>query len=516
MNSKLGKIFLVLSLILLAAVVLRLAGPEETKHYHLILTGVSKGRLHPYRARFKPHKGQLVGGAAGLSALIKNRVASFGRDPYNLVSVGSELSGTADAYFTRGAAIVSALNGIGVEAMLVGNIEFTFGQKRLSELSEQAEFPFLSSNVTETGPGQIPAYLTPEVILYPGQSIKVGFVGLTPPQTPDLTFAPNVVGLEFAKVETALENRILSLRKAGVDIIVLLTLLNSKKINSRQWKSIVNVRPDVCIMLDYEIEAPRVVRKDGIIIKTISGYNKTKEIDTLDLALRGNPAKIVAFSGSRHVVNHAELIPDKEVAEIVEETTRKVRELKKEKIAEFARDYQRKYYREGPIGNMVADAMKAETGAEVALQNAGGIQNNISSGTFTVGDLFNVLPFDNQLVTMQISGSALLEILSQSASLYRGVMQVSGMSYAFANREEDDYELKWAKINGEPVVATRTYSICTNSFLASGGDNFLGFKQGRNLEYGRIQRDVVKDYLAQFQDEWPVELMVEDRIKIVD
>jgi 2',3'-cyclic-nucleotide 2'-phosphodiesterase (5'-nucleotidase family) len=516
MNSKLGKIFLVFSILLLLVVAFRLAGPEETKHYHLILTGVSKGRLHPYRARFKPHKGQLVGGAAGLSALIKNKVASFGRDPYNLVSVGSELSGTADAYFTRGAAIVSALNGIGVEAMLVGNIEFTFGQKRLSELSEQAEFPFLSSNVTEIGTGQIPAYLTPEVILYPGQGIKVGVVGLTPPHTPDLTFAPNVVGLEFARVEAALKNRIISLRKAGVDLVVLLTLLNSKKINSQQWKSIVNVKPDVCIMLDYEIEAPRVVMKDGVIIKTLSGYNKSKEIDILDLTLRGDPTKIVAFSGARYVVNHAELTPDKDVEKIVQETTTQVRKLKEEKIAEFARDYQRKYYREGPVGNMVADAMRAETDAEVALQNAGGIQNNISSGTFTVGDLFNVLPFDNQLVTMEISGSALLEVLTQSASLYRGVMQVSGMSYSFANRDEDDYELKWAKINGQPLVATRTYFICTNSFLASGGDNFLGFKQGRNLEYGRIQRDVVKDYLAQFKDEWPLELRVEDRIKIVE
>jgi 2',3'-cyclic-nucleotide 2'-phosphodiesterase (5'-nucleotidase family) len=514
MNSLVSRLFLFLSVTLVIVVSVWLFSPEEVRKYHLVLTGISKGRMHPFRARFKPYKGKKMGGAAGISALIKETVASFSGEPFNLVSLGSEISGTADAYFTRGSAIVSALNGLGIELMLVGNIEFTFGQERLRELSREADFAFLSSNVSEGGTGQTPDYLRPEIILYPGRGLRVGMVGLTPPSTPDLTFRGNVAGLEFQTPGIDLKNRIGALRKAGVDLVILLTLYDRERISFEEWKAIADAKPDVCVMIDYAIEEPPPFKKDGVIIKTISGYNKSKEIDVLDLELSADPVSIVSFSGRRFAANHAEIDPDPEVAQIVEKATRKVRALKRHSIAEFAEDYQRQYSQECPIGNMVADAMRAETGAEIALQNSGGIQNNITAGEFTLGDLFDVLPFDNQVVIMDLQGSDLQELFTQSASIRRGILQVSGASYSFTNRSIEDYELKEVLVGNEPIVATKTYSVSTNSFLGDGGDNFLAFRRGRNLRYGRQQRDVVSEYLEKIGREGPIKLSVEGRIKV--
>ena len=514
MNSSIvSRLFLLFSILLVIAVAIWLFKPSDTGRYHLVMTGVGKGRIHPFRAKFEPYRGKRMGGAAGQASIIKETVASFSGEPYNIVSIGSEISGTADAYFSRGSAVVSALNGLGIELMLIGNIEFTFGQERLRELKKEADFVFLSSNIGEAGTGQVPDYISPEVILYPGGGLRIGMVGLSPPSTPDLTAKGNVAGLEFALPGPELKNRIEALRKAGVDIVVLLTLYDRNRISFEEWRGIVSAKPDICVMLDYEIEEPPPFMKDGIILKTLSGYNQSKEIDVLDLEISGHPAKIISFAGRRLAVNHAEIEPDVEMAAIVERATRQVREMKKKKIAEFAADYQREYSQECPVGNLVAEAMKHETGAEISLQNSGGIQNDINSGEFTFGDLFNVLPFDNQVVTMELSGSDLLELFTQSASKRRGILQVAGVTYAFANRSREDYEVKEVLVDGQPIQPQKWYSICTNSFLGEGGDNFLAFRNGRNLRYGRQQRDVVSDYLIMKGREGSIELSTDGRIK---
>ncbi len=513
MSTVFSRLFLFLSVILAVLVALWLFAPSDVNRYHLVLTGVGKGRIHPYRAKFEPYKGKKMGGAAGQSAVIKETVASFSGEPFNIVSIGSEISGTADAYFTRGSAVVAALNGLGIELMLVGNIEFTFGQERLRELAREADFIFLSSNISEGGTGRPPDYINPEAILYPGGGLRVGMLGLTPPSTPDLTARGNVAGLEFLLPGPDLKNRVDALRKAGVDLVILLTLYDRSRISYDEWKAIVAARPDVCVLLDYEIEEPPAIMKDGIVIKTVSGYNQSKEIDVLDLDVSGRPARIVSFSGRRIAANHAEIDPDAKMTLLVNKATRQVKDVKKQVIAEFTNDYQREYSHECPIGNLIADSLRHETGAEIALQNSGGIQSDIDSGEFTFGDLFNVLPFDNQVVQMQISGSDILEILTQSASKRRGILQVSGLSYSFANRGQDDYEVKEVLVGSEPIVATKTYLVGTNSFLGDGGDNFLAFRNGRNLQYGRQQRDVVRDYLQMIGRNGPIDLKTEGRIK---
>jgi 5'-nucleotidase len=115
---------------------------------------------------------------------------------------------------------------------------------------------------------------------------------------------------------------------------------------------------------------------------------------------------------------------------------------------------------------------------------------------------------------MDLQGSDLQELFTQSASIRRGILQVSGASYSFTNRSIEDYELKEVLVGNEPIVATKTYSVSTNSFLGDGGDNFLAFRRGRNLRYGRQQRDVVSEYLEKIGREGPIKLSVEGRIKV--
>jgi 2',3'-cyclic-nucleotide 2'-phosphodiesterase (5'-nucleotidase family) len=396
--------------------------------------------------------------------------------------------------------------------MLIGNIEFTFGQERLKELAAESDFPFLSSNIHESGTEHTPSYISPELILTPGRGLKIGIVGITPPNTPDLTSKGNVLGLDFLPPDSSLKKRIANLRQASADLVVLLTLYDKERISPNEWTAIADAQPDICVMLDYQVDNTAAIMKDGIIVKTVSGYNKSKEVDVLDLELSSKPTKILSFAGRRIAVNHGEIDPDKKVQEIIDSETRQVGSIKEKVIGSFAGDYKRMFSEECPIANMIADAMRDSTGAEIAIQNSGGIQNNIQEGEMTFGDLFNVMPFDNQLVTMNLSGSDLMELFTNSASIRRGILQVSGCSYKFANRGFNDYDLKEVLLNGSPIVATETYNVTTNSFLADGGDNFLAFKRGRNLRYGLQLRDAVQKYIKKQSQKGPIELSVEGRV----
>lgn len=121
------------------------------------------------------------------------------------------------------------------------------------------------------------------------------------------------------------------------------------------------------------------------------------------------------------------------------------------------------------------------------------------------------MPFDNQMVTMQLTGSEIEELLRISASLQRGLLQVAGASYEFSLRPEGNV-LDSFMIGGAPVDPDRTYSVCTNNFLADGGDNFTPFRKGRQVQYGRQQRDVVSEYVARNSADAPLRLSTDGRI----
>jgi len=504
-------VFFLLGTLLLAATIWWLVKPLGQQRLHLVFTGLSKGHIQPFLARFAPYKDQLMGGAAHKAAKLQELVASFSGEPFCIFSAGSEISGTADAYFTRGTAVIEALNSYRLDAMLVGNLEFTFGHTRLEELGKIARFPLLSSNITEEGSEASPPFIHSELLLSPGNGLRVGVLGLTPPTTPELTARGNVNGLRFLPPGPELAAQITRLRGKGADIVVLLTLTDRERVGQPEWDAIVAAKPDVISMVDFNVDAPPPVRQDGIVIKTVSGYNQGKELDVLDLELLPGTG-VISFHGRRIPIESNRVTPDPMVETLLQKAVGDITRIKTEQIGSFAADYERKYDLECPIGNLVADAMRTLTGADVALQNSGGIQSNIRRGPFTLGDLYNVLPFDNQIVTMSLSGQDLLEVLTTAASLRRGVLQISGGSYTFANRSNDDFELKDVTIGGKPLEPGQGYKVAVNSFLSEGGDEFRGFKRGRSREYGPIQREAVKAYIATMCASGPLDLRVEGRI----
>ena len=123
--------------------------------------------------------------------------------------------------------------------------------------------------------------------------------------------------------------------------------------------------------------------------------------------------------------------------------------------------------------------MRAVTGADLALQNNGGLRAELPQGTVTRSDLYEVMPFDNTIVTVELTGAEIRRLLEEGLMRER-VMQVSGIRYRF-----DLGRLSGSRVTalldgeGRPLDERRTFRVAVNDFMAAGGDDLATLTQAR-------------------------------------
>jgi 5'-nucleotidase len=170
---------------------------------------------------------------------------------------------------------------------------------------------------------------------------------------------------------------------------------------------------------------------------------------------------------------------------------------------------------ESTLGAVIADAFLAgtsdssygERAAQIAFTNPGGLRSDLSNLAVTFGQLFNVLPFNNSLVTMDLTGAQILRLLEQQWERPQPaggrILPVSnGFSYTWDARQPEGAAPGKGqrvvpgslRLQGEPIAMERSYRVTVNSFMASGGDALSVFKQGRNVQEGENDLVVAKLY----------------------
>ncbi|WP_284013084.1 bifunctional metallophosphatase/5'-nucleotidase [Halobaculum litoreum] len=165
------------------------------------------------------------------------------------------------------------------------------------------------------------------------------------------------------------------------------------------------------------------------------------------------------------------------------------------------------YHRESNYGNLITDAMRERTGADVAITNAGGIRSNAvyGPGPITGGDVFNTLPFANTLVTVELTGEELVETLaSQVITLESDTgrafgeeisQQVSGVRFEWVPHEGVDERVRDVRVGGEPLDPEATYEVAVNSFIAAGGSGYPLADKPRVAETDVLLATAVVEYL---------------------
>jgi len=154
------------------------------------------------------------------------------------------------------------------------------------------------------------------------------------------------------------------------------------------------------------------------------------------------------------------------------------------------------------------------TNAQFSFMNPGGIRADLDAGDVTWGDLFAIQPFANDLVSMDLTG-AQIDLLLEQQWLNQNppkILKVSGLTYTWdASRPIGDRVIEIRDGANNVLNPATTYRVTVNSFMASGGDNFVVLPLGTNRVVGPVDLDALVQYIGSLSQ--PFTAQIEGRIQ---
>ena len=427
--------------------------------------------LHPVKRKIG-NKDVEFGGVDRLIGGLKAARTAAG--PGTLVLyAGDAIQGTPFSTFFKGEVTFGLLDGV-IDYMVPGVHDFDYGQDNLNNLTGKSKFKVLSANIFNK---DAKPFTGVDYVIKDIDGIKVGIFGLTMRITEILQSARNIEGLNFGPVEDAARAAVMAMRGQGVDFVIALTHQGIEE-DKKLARAVDGINLIVGGLSHTVLTNGFLVFDTWIAQAGYRGEHFGK------ITVRYDKEKKRIISISPEIVNvTAEMPADAEVAKVVDKYSKELKSKldvvvsKSDVLLEGSRNKVRG--NETNLGNLLADILKRETGADMCIINSGVIRASINPGPVRVADVLNVLPYPNNVSTVRLTGKAIYRIIEKSAATNPGegrFLQVSGgLQYKIKGRT-----LAELKFNGRDLDENRVYTVATSDFLADGGDNYPEFKQDRD------------------------------------
>jgi 5'-nucleotidase len=475
------------------------------------------------------------GGLALLGGYVRNVRSARLQDGGGvlLVDSGDMFQGTLESNLNEGAAVVRAYNALGYAAAGIGNHEFDYGPVGADETPQKpgedprgalkaraasARFPFLAANTIDNATGK--------PVVWPNvrpsarvevRGVKIGFIGVTTPDTPALTIGANVVGLTFAPLAPVITREATALRARGATVVIVLAHAGGRcaKVDEPndlsscdQMAEIVQAARELPAGLVDMIAAGHTHQAmahevSGIAI--VEAYSTGRSFSRVDLTINRSTRKVTGkrifppqdLCGREDAATRtcdpaappgAVLVParyenrlvrpDPAVAAAIAPAVRKAAAVKNEPIGvsletRFPRGDQQN---ETALADLIADGTLASVpGADVAVNNGGSLRTDLPAGPLTYGSIYEVYPFDNRIVTMSLTGDQLTRIiaynLERKVAPYE-LLPIAGFKVD-AKCESKMLRVTLTRSTGVPIRADDRLTVATSDFIAGGGDGIV-------------------------------------------
>ena len=429
--------------------------------------------------QFTPADGGKRGGLARVMTIKKEAIKE---NPNTIMTLGGDtLSPSVETRTYKGAQMIDAWNRLGLDISVFGNHEFDLKKADLLERMKESKFPWLGANVLDTKTGK-PFGDTPPYLIRTIGGVKIGFIGLLLPETKETSSME--ADLNVVDFCTTARRLVPKMRKAGANVVIGLThmfMYQDKKLAG-------------CADLDLILGGHEhtLLQSSAHGTPIFKMWADSREVGRFDLYVNKKTGRLESMDWA--VIPITDEIPDApEFAPVFE----KYRDLL-EKVAvrigatdveldALSRSVRTK---ETNIGNFIADAYRNAAGADVALVNGGSIRADMtySPGPLTVRDVLSMLPFNNPIVKVEVTGKLLADILehgvarSAEDSEPGRFPQISGMSFKFDTRKLPGQRVSDITVGGKPLDEGRNYTLATSDFLVSrGGDGYTMFKDAKVL-----------------------------------
>ena len=435
------------------------------------------------------------GGFPRLGALIK---AERARNPNTVVvNAGDLLSPSLLSGFDQGAHMVVFSNLIGTDIMAPGNHEFDFGPAVTWTRMDESTFPWIAANITAADGSAVPG-LAKSLIKEIG-GIKIGFIGLAQEETGALSSAEGLVfqpALEAAKTEAK------ALRDNGAEFIVAIDH-NTRTIA----QAIVDAQIVDLVLNGHNHDLWLLYNGRTAALESQSDAKQIAMVDVTFTVTEKDGKRSVAWTPAFRVAASASLTPDADLAAKVAEYKA---DLDKELAVEIGStalelDSRKASVRgmETTMGDLIADALKSVTGADIAITNGGGIRGDTvypAGSVLTRGSVLKELPFGNKTVMIEVTGAQLLAALENGVSKIEDgagrFPQVSGLTFTVDKAQPAGQRISAVVVNGTPLDPAANYRLATNDYMAGGGDGYTMFKGAKALLNAEATKLIANDVMA--------------------
>jgi len=431
--------------------------------------------------QFTPVDGGKRGGLARLLTLKKQALEE---NPNTIFTLGGDtLSPSVETRTYRGAQMIDAWNAVGIDYSVFGNHEFDITLAELVARMKESKFTWLGANVVDTTTKKIFADTPPYIIRDIG-GVKIGIIGLLLPETKETSSMDKSLAVtDFCTTAKKLVKEMRSKKKVNAviglthmfmwqdkqlakcaDLDLILgghehSLLQSSSNGTPIFKMTADARELGKFNLNFDAKTKRLESLDWEIIPVTDDIADAPEFAPIFEKYRPLLEALSVRVGATSVVLDA--------------------------LSKSART------RETNIGNFIADEYRKAVFADIGLVNGGSIRADLTyqPGVLTKRDVLSILPFNNPIVKVEVTGKLLKQLLEHSVARSSPnedaepgrFLQVAGMRYEYDVSKPAGSRVVSIAVDGRPVADDARYAIATTDFLVSGGDGYVMFKDAKRL-----------------------------------
>ncbi len=464
---------------------------DHWKRLIILHTNDMHGQVLPLPATWLKERDPVpnVGGIARLAAYVKmvREEAAADGDAVLVVDTGDWFQGTPEGGLDEGLPFLEILGQVGYDAMAVGNHEFDHGVQVLQDHLAEAQVPALLANVSEPS-GRLLRGASPYLIVERA-GLRIALIGLLTLDTPSISHhsASTLHWADPAKVLSSLQEDL----KDDVDWVLPLSHLGFSGDQAMveevgDLPLLIGGHSHTLLPNGYLVGDTWIVHAGS---STCSVGRVEVWIDPADNTIECIiPSVVSLFEETTAGYHNAKV--DRLCQALIERTEHHMKVVVGQLNGPLTRG--KAAFKTSTQGNWITDVMRAQTDADVALQNRGGLRMDLAAGPVTFRDVFRMLPFNNSLVRLSMQGWELEALMRRTVEGEIPVtLEISGMRVG-VQMDGAGNTMTSLTIGGEPIDPERTYKVATNSFLAGGGDGFEEFTFVKErADSGALQRDLI-------------------------
>ncbi|NLM16106.1 MAG: bifunctional metallophosphatase/5'-nucleotidase [Candidatus Riflebacteria bacterium] len=463
---------------------------KPSRQIIIFYTSNLRGQIKPFSGLVGDVNYKELGGMAFIKSYIDKTVKLQGIDPANVLvlDTGDALFGTAEATLTMGETPLSIMEQVGYDAMAVGNFEFEFGMETLRKFVGLKKVPMLAANYKDLNERPGLKTFEPFLLVTKG-NVKCGIIGLGLDDIARNTRQENIVDLEVKDLVTSANEAAKQLKAQGADLVILISHnpMLASHINHVQHLQNIDV-----VISDF-VNAKMRTNEPPMIC--LSPPSRGAGVGVLKLTEKAGKWELNLFNNMVAFLDSSSLQPDPEINRTIASLESQLDTLLNQPLTYCKENFATKYNAESDMGNLITSLMKEITGADIAMTNSGGIKAGFSEGPLLLRNLYEAIPFDNNLFMVTLKGWEIENLVEQSLTGRGTFLQSSGIDCLYTMENPKGFRILQIFINDIPLEAESEYTVAINDFMYKNSIDWPEFSSNKTNKVCGLFRDEMRKLL---------------------